>query len=117
MDHPQSVVGYWKTPSQHLEGKNDFLYFGKDGKYVQFITMDLPNQKMLTMKLYYKHVEGNAYRFRNKPEDEGWPIKIRFEGEVMILDRAEHTFYLYPAQESELPDWFPEKLEKVLQSM
>lgn len=92
-----------------------------NGLCVQFpssVTRPLMNQ---TLRLWYSCPDANTIQYRMKPDGQYWirHIQRTTGGWMMICDdeRGRGEFSCRIAKPEELPDWFPEMLEKNLAKM
>jgi hypothetical protein len=117
MNLPPSIVGTWRLPSVTAEGKEEFMHIGEDGRIVHFVCQDASGSRLIPMALWAQSFEGDRYQIRIHPDREGWTVGMIPTPGGMIIDREEKQFHLVPASASEVPDWYPQKLENALVRM
>jgi hypothetical protein len=92
-----------------------------DGRCVQFPSSVTRPQINQTFRLWYSCPDAATIRFRVKPDGEEWlrTIQTTADGWVMISDdeRGRGEFPCKIATLDDLPDWFPEMMDKNLQLM
>lgn len=93
------------------------MHVGGDERIVHFVFADSSGSRVQAMKLWYDSLGENRYRVRGMLGHEGWIVGLIPTESGMTIEREEKTFYLKPALESELPIWYPARLEKALLEM
>lgn len=114
MNLSQSIVGTWSLPSSIVEDELEFMHVGGDGRIVQFVHIDSSGEHSVPMILWSEPLEQDRYRIRVRPGDEGWIVRMIPTETGMTIAHAEREFHLRPVAESELPDWYAERLQKAL---
>jgi hypothetical protein len=117
MHLPPSIVGTWRLPSSTAEGKEEFMHIGEDGRIVHFVYNDASGSKMIPMALWALSLEGDRYQIRPRPDRDGWTVGMIPTAGGMTIDRDEKQFHLIAAAASEVPEWYPQKLENALARM
>jgi hypothetical protein len=117
MNLPPSIVGTWRLPSSTAEGKDEFMHIGRDGRIVHFVYSDASGSKMIPMALWARSLEGDRYQIRIHPDREGWTVGMIPTPGGMTIDRDEKQFHSVPVADSDVPEWYPQKLEKALTRM
>jgi hypothetical protein len=110
-------VGTWRIPSTIVTDTDEFMHVGSDGKIVHFIFTDPKGTRVQAMKLWFDSLGENQYRVRGILGDEGWIIGMIPTESGMTIQREAKAFYMTPAMASELPRWYPARLEQALQEM
>jgi len=93
------------------------MHIGEDGRIVHFAYSDSSGSRMIPMALWAQPLEGDRYQIRIHPDREGWTVGMIPTAEGMTIDRHEKQFYLVPTAASDVPEWYPQKLEKALTRM
>jgi hypothetical protein len=117
MNHTNQIVGTWRIPTRFANDKDEFMHVGGDGRIVHFVFADSSCSRVQPMKLWYESLGENRYRVRAKLGHESWIVELIPTESGMTIQREENAFYLTSAFDSELPSWYPARLEKALLEM
>ncbi|MFT4175923.1 MAG: hypothetical protein QM627_04645 [Luteolibacter sp.] len=112
-----SIVGTWKIPSTMVEGADEFIHIGDDGRIVHFVYTDSSAKRLVPMMLWSEPQKEHYYLVRNRPETEGLTVSMYSTASGMTIDRGTVQFHLIPAPEEEIPDWYPQRLEDAFSRM
>lgn len=104
-----------------VPGEAGILVMLRNGRCVQFPTSVTPPLKHPIQRLWFTCSDAGTIRFRMKPDGNEWLrfIENTVQGWTMVSD-DEHgrlEFPCRPANPGDLPDWYPEMLEKCLKKM
>ena len=93
------------------------MHIGEDGRLVHFVYQDASGSRSIPMTLWASPLEGDRYQIKPHPGLEGWTVGLIPTSAGMTIDRGEKQFHLVAAAASEVPEWYPQKLEKALLRM
>ncbi|MFT4176485.1 MAG: hypothetical protein QM627_07495 [Luteolibacter sp.] len=111
------IVGTWKIPSTMVEGVDEFMHIGDDGRIVHFVYTDSSAKQFVPMMLWSEPQEEHRYLVRTRPRNEGQTVGMYSTASGMTIDRGTVQFHLIPASEKEIPDWYQQRLEDALSRM
>jgi hypothetical protein len=118
MNLPQSIVGTWRLPSTTAEGKDELMHIGEGGRIVHFVYQDASGSRLIPMMLWaHLSEEKDRYQIRIHPDREGWTVGMIPTTEGMTIDRDEKQFYLVAVADSDVPEWYAQRLEVALARM
>jgi hypothetical protein len=117
MNAASSIVGTWKIPSSIVEGADEFMHVGEDGRIVHFVYTDSSGKRFVPMMLWSEPLGEDQYWIRARPRQEGWSVRMFSTETGMKIDRSEKQFVLVAASESELPDWYHQRLADAFSRM
>lgn len=117
MAYPRSITGNWRIPSTLVTDRDEFMHVGDDGRIVHFVLADSSGSRVQPMMLWSDPLGENRYRVRGIVGHKGWVVGLIPTATGMTIEREEKSFYLKPATDSELPEWYPSRLEKALLQM
>ena len=93
------------------------MHIGEDGRIVHFVYSDASGSKMIPMALWAHPLEGDRYQIRIHPDREGWTVGMIPMTGGMTIDRDEKQFHLVTVADSDVPEWYEQRLEKALARM
>lgn len=64
------------------------------------------------LRLWYSLEEPDLIRFRNRPGEEGWTCKVKFEDAALIISGDESDTVCIRADAADIPEWFTKELLK-----
>ena len=117
MNVASSIVGTWKSPSSMLEGADEFMHVGEDGRIVNFVYTDSSGKRFFPMMLWSESLGEDQYWIRPRPQHEGWSVRMFPTESGMRIDRSEKQFDLVAASDAELPDWYHQRLTDAFSRM
>jgi hypothetical protein len=113
----ESILGTYRLPSSIAPG-DELIHIGSEGRFVHFMYMSAAAKRMQAIAFWAERVDDDHYRTRPKP-DNRWGVVSRWVPTPtgMRIERAEIAFELTRMDESELPEWYAERLAKALEKM
>lgn len=104
-------------PSTTVDGGNEFMHIGSDGRLVHFVEADASGSRTIPMKLWLKPQGNHSFNVRASPGGEGWEIRLIPTDKGVTIDRGELQFHLSRPRESDIPSWYAERLKTALRKM
>jgi hypothetical protein len=95
----------------------EFMHIGEDGRLVHFLYQDASGSRLIPMMLWAQPLGQDRYRIRIRPEGDGWTVRMIPTTDGMTIDRDEKQFHLVAVPDSDVPDWYAQRLEKALARM
>ncbi len=117
MNPANAIAGAWRIPSTIVTDRDEFMYVGSDGRIVHFVFTDSNGAGVQAMKLWFDPIGENQFRVRGILGQLGWIVGLIPTESGMTIQREEKTFFMTAAMDSELPVWYPARLEKALLEM
>ena len=94
------------------------MHIGEDGRIVHFVYTDSSGSTCLPMMLWSQPLSRQGcYLIGLRPGHKGWTVEMIPTANGMTVNRSERQVHLVAASESEIPDWYAQRLEEVLDRM
>lgn len=117
MKMAESIVGTYRLPSSIAPGE-ELIHIGSDGRFVHFMYTSATAKRMHPVPFWVQRVDEDHYRTDLRPDKgDGAVSRLVPTPTGMRIERAEHVFELTRIDESELPEWYAERLAKALEKM
>lgn len=100
-----------------VEGVDEFMHVGKDGRIVHFVHTDSSGKHFVPMMLWSEPLGKDRFWIRARPGEDGWMVRMFPTVSGMKIVRAEKQFDLLAASESDLPDWYHQRLADAFSRM
>lgn len=100
-----------------VEGADEFMHVGEDGRIVHFVYRDSSGKRFVPMMLWSESQGEDQYRIRPRPKHEGWSVRMFTTESGMRIDRLEKKFDLVAASDTELPNWYHKRLADAFSRM
>ena len=113
----ESLIGRWRIDSEGVDGAEDYIHVDHKGRWVHFLYVDGSSSKPTPMPLWFTHTGGDNYDVRHRVDGTPWQVSCVRTDEGIDIVRPGKVFSMARVDESDLPEWFEERLSLVLKVM
>lgn len=114
---PAALVGTWVVDSDNPREKDEMMHLGSDGRMVHFVHFNQAGTRLRPLWFWTESTGGDQYRIWPGWKNKGWEIALIPTATGVTVLRAGKEWKLVAVAESAIPEWYPERLARVLARM